>query len=201
MPLTPLEKEAIGKKPNAGAVLMNLPTELQEEIYAYATGDGKSSGHSQEETSAWLKETKQIDATRPTVGRFLKWYKTIDRFQTARNFATAMVGTLRAIPGTRFRERQLLRIGQVIFEARAIENEDDKLFIALKRLELLERELAIKEAEAHFRLRQGNQQIKTVKGKEVVPEVNNYAAIEAMRLIAFRDVDELQASGKVVIPE
>jgi hypothetical protein len=82
--------------------------------------------------------------------------------------------------------------------------------VAQARLEVQERladcrermtNLAIWKAESEeAKARRDEEDQKQAKQKKEKP-VDNYAAIEAMRLLAFADVDALHASGKVVIPD
>jgi len=105
-----------GRKINSNSKLKRLPDELQHEIAEYALT------HSQEATTRWLKK-KGICVRKPYLSQYLKWYRLRTQMARAGTMVDAVLKDLKSKRPTMTPE-QVEMAGQIIFGAKAIDEQD-----------------------------------------------------------------------------
>lgn len=198
------------RKPHASSRLKTLPADKQKAVYEYLAG------HTLEETEAWLA-ADGVETSRTPLSEFFAWYPLSVRLRTASDMGNAVTEILRELPSLHLDEQQLSLAGQAIFEAQALQAQDSELFISLRKL----RQEDLKGAQKARQIQQKDKEISLALEKFQIEaaekmlsaamraradEINasgmsNADKIAAMRAAAFAEIDELQASGRVVIPK
>jgi hypothetical protein len=211
------------RKTHKNAVLKNLLPDQQQQLYDYL-----AKPHTYEEAEAWLA-TQGIETNAEALSKFWHWWPLVSHLRLASSMGDALKDILRELPGLDLDEERIGRAAQTIFEAQALKEEDSKLFVALRQLRQNDRNLTLQEQSGKTKakqkersLAQKDQELKLAREKFELEasallldaatraradEINASTSltraqkIAAMRKAAFTEIDELQASGRVVIPK
>lgn len=126
------------RKPHSKCVLKTLPPDRQCEVYDYLKS------HSQRETIAWLA-TGGIKTGPKQLTTFWHWYPLAAPLYAAAHMGDGVKEILRELPELDLDEHQLSKVGQSIFEVQALQAQDTKLFMGLRRMRQTERTQQLRE--------------------------------------------------------
>jgi hypothetical protein len=210
------------RRPSRLSVLKNRPRAFQQEIINYLDCDWQTvKGHSLGATVEWLK-TKGVETSISSVCEFRIWWE--EAHQRGAEAAAEFERVRLTVPETGLSKDHIMKTSQALFEERAAKEQDDKLYVAMARLRQREEALGLQRAALQIRAtvaqarveiqeraldcreRMTNLAIWKASEEPAAPpppgksRVGNTAKIFALRKAMFKEIDELQASGEVVIP-
>ena len=200
-------------KPRSDSKLKGLPEERQEQIIAWAKtpkSDGCSGGlaHAQEQLAA-----DGMRVALSTLSDFVSWWHLRQRFALANSRAQQVEELLKSKDPSMSPER-IRELGQAIFTMEAVDSGDAETFVNLEHLKLkqdsakfkgeldlakyhLDREKFETETCKKFLL-----WFKDAKAREIADSgLSNAQKIAALRAEYFKDVDALEKSGGVKLPD
>lgn len=160
----------------------------------------------QETQPAVVKKVQKefgISTSPSSLSDFYQWFHLTAQLQEAASFADQLKRDLKDIPGLKLDSDQISQAAQVAFEIQAMKNKDGKLFLGLRR-ERTRREVLALDRERFETEVVGNAlDIFESDKLRQIAESNAPRAekIAAIRKEYFKDVDELQNSGKVALPK
>ena len=209
------------RKTRSDAKLDKLPAEQQELIHGWCVQDGLQSAS--QRCASELKVTIAVSS----VAEWMKRYELRRMFSEADSKAKAVEDLLRhEFPGAT--AEKIAAAGQLVFTMEASNAKDRDAFIALESLRLAkqvaegnaqvakrklqqmetrigQKDLEIALAREKFEMEAAEKMLSAAmraKADEINnSNLSNAAKIAAMRAAAFAEIDELQRSGKVVIPK
>ena len=197
-------------KPRSDSKLLNLPPEAQERIYVWLTegvGDESSTSYAAVREQIYLDYSLRVSKS----ALALFWQKVVAprRLRLASEAAKGFTSVARGL-GTNFEEAALAACQQKAFEILASEDPDPKDIFALFGSVLDAQKIALKREE--LSLKKDVFEVKTCelflkwfkdeKAREIANSpVTNTEKIAQLRAAYFADVDALDQSGKVIIPE
>lgn len=145
------------KKPRGDAKLKTLPADLQALLFAML----------RQKTAvvvkAWLAKEHQVQTSTGALSHFYAWYPLSRRLEQAADFADQLKQQLAKLPEIALDAQKLSTVAQVAFEARALQEEDADLYVALKKRRQKDAELAITESRHSLALRQYEEKIAAAK--------------------------------------
>lgn len=189
------------RKPNSNSVLKTLPPDRQADIAAHAQA------HSLEDTVKWLAERRSPDrpgiiSSSAALSEFLSWYSLSQ--QLARNAsAVEMLLSDYVKDNPKLPPEKIQAMGQAFFSAMSLAQRDPEVWVQVQRLNLQREQLHLDREK--FELLAAEKMLdKALRQK--ADEINASGLsqadkIAAMRKVAFKDVETLQASGKLKIPK
>lgn len=118
----------MSKKSRADAKLKVLPPAQQAMIWTLLQE------RSYQATRAILREKHGIETSERALSEFYVWYPLSRRLEQAASFADQLKGQLAQMPRLNLDAEQLSTLGQVAFEMQAVQEQNPKLFVALRRL-------------------------------------------------------------------
>lgn len=201
------------KKARCDSNLKNLPEERQQEIFEYAAEHGLV------KCAAWLREDG-LETSKSAVGNFCRWYPLQAQFRADEQTTDSVLEQVKK-EATQLTDEQLDIIGQRTFSLLALRREDSKTFLAYRtalneaKFELAKIELR-RQAEERLKGKAALEKEKWVvescekilkaatdsKTREIAAlSVPNSEKIALLRKHWFADVDELEKSGGVKLPE
>jgi hypothetical protein len=183
------------RKPNSNAKLKTLPEERQSAIAEYARS------HSIDETMSWLRKDG-LETSSGAVSLFLSWYRLQQRLAVNDSTVSSLLEDLKNNDPS-LTNAQLEQAGQAFFSKLAIEQEDS---LTWKRIQDGKAKLEL------IRLTRDRFEAQTCElflkwyadkcAKDIAESnVSNADKIAALRQTYFADIEQLDKSGKVVIPE
>ena len=208
------------KKPSSLAVLKNLSPERQAEVWArltVKTDTWKDTSYAA--VRKWLGEDG-IKTSDASLSDFFSWYPLQQQFRADEVTTESLLEQIKAeVQG--LTEEQLDEIGQRTFSLLAIRRQDLEGFVNVRsartkaqvekaKLKLRERaedRMSLKlKMEMDKRLDAACEKLLDAATRAKADEINASSMsqaekIKAMRQEYFKDVDELMASGKVVLPD
>ena len=171
--------------------LKTLPPERQEEIHAYLQT------HSVAETETWAR-AQGIDVSSRMLQNFYHSYALTQRMESAVGLCEEVKEMARQYPSLGVDERQLSNLSLALFEAKALREEDAKLFTSLRRLRHGDETVA--QRGEHLKLTKQRIQRETCrlfaewyeneKAEEAMSNGTRAAQIDALGRAMFEDWDE-----------
>jgi hypothetical protein len=208
------------KKPSSLAVLKNLPPERQAEVWSRLTVKTAAwPDISYAAVRKWLAQDG-LKTSQASLSDFFSWYPLQQQFRADEVTTESLLEQIKAeVQG--LTEEQLDEIGQRTFSLLAIRRQDLDGFVNVRsartkaqlekaKLKLRERaedRMSLKlKMEMDKRLDAACEKLLDAATRAKADEINASSMsqaekIKAMRQEYFKDVDELMASGKVVLPE
>lgn len=210
----------MSRKVRSDARLKNLPEERQEAIADYART------HSIEETIEWLRADGVVSSSGALSNFLADWRLSEQMDLNATTVGVLMQSAKREHP--EFTESQIAMLGQAFFSALALNQQDPDIWVATQRLALDKESAAAraaferekidlrKQAEARAREKLKFEREKWIeescrkilaaatdrRAQEIAElPVSNEEKIALLRSEYFRDVDELEKSGEVKLPQ
>ena len=113
--------------------MKTLPRDKQEQIIVWL-----DQGTQKQAAETVLKEFN-IDTSPAALSEFYSWYFLSRQLQQVSEFSTEIKETLRDLPELSLTEDKLSAAGQAIFEAMAIKQQDQKLFLGLRAMRMAEK--------------------------------------------------------------
>jgi len=195
------------RKPRGDATLKTLPEDRQREIIEHLRA------HKIAQTQTWLAAQGVVTSVGSLSG-FWSWYFVNSRLRNqlkeAASIADELKSVLSSLPSLHLNEEQLNLVAQTAFEVDAVKREDFDQFVALRQLRQRDRKLSLTHASQSldrekFELLAAERMLSEAlrhRAEEIAhSDLSNADKIAAMRKAAFADVDALQASGEVHIPQ
>ena len=185
------------KKPRGDSKLKTLPKADQAKLASWLDQESQSA------VIARVKKDFSIDTSPAALTDFYQWFHLTAQLQEAAGFADQLKRDLKDIPGLKLDSDQISKAAQVAFEIQAMKNKDGKLFLGLRR-ERTRREILALDRE-RFESEVAGNALDIFESDKLrrIAESNTPRAekIAAIRKEYFKDVDELQQSGKVALPK
>lgn len=199
-------------KPRSDSKLKNLPEETQEAIITWAH-TAKTEEHPG--GLQYAREQLAADGIKVSlraVSEFVSWWELEERFSSASERAQQFEQRLLENPD--FSPERARAAGQALFTMEAMQGGDVKSFVSLESLRLDQESAQFKGRIESEKLALSREKFEVstsetflkwygVKKARSIAESNlsNGAKIKALRKEFFKDVDALEASGKVQLPE
>lgn len=199
-------------KPRSDSKLKNLPEETQEAIMAWAStpkSEGCAGGlaHAREQLAA-----EGVRVSLRALSEFVAWWRLEQRFCSASERAQQF--ERRLLENADFSPERARAAGQALFTMEAMEGGNVESFVALEQLRLAQDSAAFKgrlEAEKlklareRFEVQSCERFLKwygVAKARSIAEaNLSNADKIKRLRAEFFKDVDALEASGEVSLPE
>lgn len=183
------------KKPRADSKLKTLPEDRQAAIFEYARE------HTLEETAKWLKDDG-FQTSRSALSEFVSWYGLQEQLRKNEGTVNQLLEKLKE-GNPDYSEEWLQKAGHIFFSALAIEEKDS---LTWKRTQdARTRQEALRLARDQFERETCELFLKWRADQESnrIAEMNmpNEERIKLLRRHWFKDVDELEKSGTVKLPE
>jgi hypothetical protein len=121
------------RKPRADAKLKSLPPAQQEAIFALLREKSYA------KAIPLIAEKFEVETSAGALSQFFAWYPLSRRLEQGAKFADELKSMLATNPKLTLRAEELSMIGQVAFEAQALQEQDPKLFVALRKLRVMEK--------------------------------------------------------------
>lgn len=200
-------------KPRSDSKLKTLPEDRQEQIIEWIrTPKSESSPgglqHAREQLAA-----DGLRVSLRALSEFWSWWQLRERF-TAADARTAQIVDLLKERSPDMSPDRIREFGQAVFELEAIAEKDSEAYVSLQSLRLAresaetkgrqkEEELALKKAKfARDTCSLFLKWFKDEKAREIADSnLSNAQKIAALRKTFFADVDALEKSGEVTLPE
>jgi len=197
-------------KPNSKPVpeparYKRLSAARQKTLYGWLSGDPakKIKPLSYKAAAARVKKEWGKRFSGGDLFSFFHWYSSDKPLREAKEFREQIAEFLRDNPNIDLESDRVLKAGQIIFEQDAIARRDHRAYATLRRLRQKDLDQAMDRDQ--FEVDSIERFIKW----RAIEEMNRLAdaniphgdKVAAMRKIAFRDIDALQKSGKVRLPE
>jgi hypothetical protein len=184
-------------KPRGDSKLKTLPKPDQAKIIGWLeTG-------TQRATLQKIAKDLGITTSPAALSDFYGWYYVTSQLEEAASLADQVKAELKDLPGFAMDQDKVNKAAQTVFEIQALKNRDAKLHIALRRQR--SREETVRLARDQFEVaaaenildRFDQDRLRQI-AESTAPRAEKIAAIRAE---FFRDVDELEKSGKVALPK
>ena len=201
------------KEPRCDSKLKNLPEERQSEIIARLASDGFV------KTCAWLREDG-IDTSTAALSAFRSWYRIKEQYRRKESIVLQVLELKKKEQPT-ITPEELFEHGQMIFSAISLEEEDAEQWVNVQQLTAstnLEKEKLKLKSQAENRMQAKLKfeinkwinfssekilQAAQDKRAQKIAELNipNAEKIARIRQTYFADVDMLEKSGQVKLPQ
>jgi hypothetical protein len=189
------------KKVYPQAVLKNLSKEKQAAIIEYCDGSDGVKGHSLQETVAWLR-ADGISTNAGSVSQWRSWYLLQRQMELNEAAVNEVVKTGREQGWLKSAEEEQLA-GQAFFNRMAIEQQDLKSWFFMQRLNLQKEQLALDRDKVEIlTCEKFLLWSKDKKARDIAESnLSNGDKIQALRQTYYADVEELEKSGEVKLPQ
>lgn len=148
------------KKPRGDSKLKTMPPEQQAQVYEWL----RSSGGTREVVRDRIEQEFGIKTNPASVSDFRLWYALSTEIAKANSLANVVTEQLKASSGLTFDDARIAKATQIVFEQRALEENDNELFLGLrtarqnderlaletKRVSLMERRIKLLERQAEL---------------------------------------------------
>lgn len=145
------------KKPRGDAKLKTLPDALQEALFQVLRST------TAEKAAAWLLKDHGVKTSAGALSEFFSWYPLSRRLEQAASFADQLRDQLLKLPDLNLDAAKLSQVAQVAFEARAVQEQDSELYVALKKRRQKDAELALSESKHALALKQYEEKISAAR--------------------------------------
>lgn len=145
------------KKPRGDAKLKTLPDAQQLEIYELLRVKRGV------EVKAYIAEKLGVETSVGALSDFYHWYPLTRRIEQAKSFASQLREDLQKLPDLQMDADKLSQIAQVAFEARAVQDQDSELYVALRKRRQKDAELALQESKHKLELEKYQEKISAAK--------------------------------------
>ncbi len=145
------------KKPRGDAKLKTLPAEQQAAIFALLQQ------HTANEVKVLIAKEPGVFTSTGALSQFYHWYPLSRRLEQAASFADQLQSQLLKLPNLNLDAAKLSTVAQVAFEARAVQEQDSDLFIALRKRRQKDTELTLKADNQALRLKQYEDKMASIR--------------------------------------
>jgi len=184
-------------KPRKDSRLKTLPPAKRKILWDFLQE------HGYDEAITFVKKEFGRTTSEPSLSDFFHWYPLTAQLEEAASLTNQLKTELLALPGLNLSDDQLSEAGQVMFEMLAIKQQDSALYQGLRALRLKEKQLLLDRQKfaaascALFVKWSADEKAREIAGSDM----SNTQKIAALRQTYFKDVDELERSGAVKLPE
>ncbi|HRZ55989.1 MAG TPA: hypothetical protein P5525_11095 [Candidatus Paceibacterota bacterium] len=198
------------RKAHGEAFLKSLPPGQQEQLWAFLQG------HTQSEARAWVlancaesvaeweeKNARKLSLVLSLFTEFWQWYPLRRQLSNASSLAEQYRQSLAEQPDLKLSQKQLDEAAQIAFTTLAMQQQDVKAWATVKRQVREDKRLAFDLAKfANLVCDKLLDLAADRRAQEIAAGSGSRAEkIAALRQEFFKDVDALQASGEVVLPQ
>jgi hypothetical protein len=186
------------------ARLKRLPAAKRKKIFEWLNGDPEKeiAPLSLAAAAAQIKKRWRIKVSQGQLSEFYSWYPLSEELREAKTIREEIGDYLSEHPNINLDSDTVAKVGQIIFEKRALRKHDPKLFVALRRLRQKDLDQAMDRD--RFEVESVERFLKwyaMTKMRDLADsDLPHSAKIAAMRKVAFQDVDALEKSGSVRLP-
>jgi hypothetical protein len=173
------------RKPRGNCVLKNLPSDTQDELYAYMDGIGDENGHTYKQCKEWLMKTHGVDSNLTRLSKWRDWYITRMRFNWANDTLQMMIEA-GMLPND-FTDADIQRVGNRIFSLLALRTADDKAWSRAQSLVVRRQRIAVIEKRFELDLKKYDDACARLKEREKKPEMSPEERQERIRQILSVD--------------
>ncbi len=130
------------RKPRSDSVLKTLHPERQLQIWKWLSGDPETSEPplSQKQTVGRIKAVLGFDTSAASLSEFYAWYPFRQELEEAASLKDEITEYLASNPDVDLDAEQVSKVSQIIWEKRAAQSKDSKLFIELRKLRQKDRD-------------------------------------------------------------
>ena len=147
------------KKPRGDAKLKTLPAEQQAALFLLLQQKRA------DEVKALIAKDPGVQTSTGALSEFYHWYPLSRRLEQAANFADQLKEQLKKLPDLDLDAEKLSAVAQMAFEARAVQEQDSELFIALRKRRQKDTELMLKAENQAMRIKQFEENSAKAKAK------------------------------------
>ncbi|MFH0878567.1 MAG: hypothetical protein V2A34_02530 [Lentisphaerota bacterium] len=122
-------------KTRSDAKLKNLDPEIQKQLHEYMRD------HSVKEAVVFCRDSLNVSTSTGALSGWLEWYEMRQTLMDARDLTNQIKSELKAMPDLNVEDETINRFCQKYFEVQAMKTKDSKLFTAMRRLRISERNL------------------------------------------------------------
>ena len=146
-----------GRKPRADSVLKTLPQDKQDELFAHLRST------SYEAALPIVRKSFGVATSAGALSAFFAWYPLSRRLEQAKSFADQLKDSLAKNPALNLDAEKLSTVAQVAFEAQAVQEQNPKLFMGLRKLRQKDADIALQAKNTELRLRQYEAKIEAAR--------------------------------------
>ena len=182
MPTKP-RNDGTDRRPRSDSALMSLPDDQQRELFDFCDGHRKDGLRKIREL---LKDEHGVEVSLATLSNWLNWYALRAKIGNVAAMADDLARILKERPDLNLDDATIMRAAQAFFEARAMQENDSKTYVALAGVRRGTAEIRLKER----RIRIEEEKLRRAETVEEVVKSDLSPEEQKKRLLAIYGMGE-----------